>query len=87
MLREIKSFIIRYGIPAIWFTLDPNHIMNPIKLKLAAYRTRESDEAEAFLTSLGQMYKRIRLAISGPFSSAISFDREVFIYNPVPEMR
>ncbi|EXK77373.1 hypothetical protein FOQG_17914 [Fusarium oxysporum f. sp. raphani 54005] len=80
MRRKIKSLIVRYGIPAIWFTLNPNDITNPIKLKLAAYRTRETEEAEKFLRSLDQAYKRARLAISDPVSSAIFFHREVSMF-------
>ena len=80
MRRKIKSLIIRYGIPAIWFTLNPNDIMNPVKLRLAAYRSREPEEAEAFLTSLDLMYKRARLAISDPISSAIFFHREISMF-------
>uniref|UniRef100_A0A0D2Y8C6 ATP-dependent DNA helicase n=1 Tax=Fusarium oxysporum (strain Fo5176) TaxID=660025 RepID=A0A0D2Y8C6_FUSOF len=78
--RKIKSLIIRYGIPAIWFTLNPNDITNPIKLKLAAYRTRETDRAEEYLRSLDQAYKRARLAISDPLSSAIFFHREISMF-------
>src|SRR4051812_39289022 len=36
MQQKIKSLIIRHGIPAIWFTLNLNDIMNPVKLRLAA---------------------------------------------------
>ncbi|KAF5696631.1 ATP-dependent DNA helicase PIF1 [Fusarium mundagurra] len=78
--RKIKSDIIRDGIPAIWFTLNPNDITNPVKLRLAAYRTGDPDEAEAFLTSLDLAYKRTRLAISDPLSSAIFFHREVSMF-------
>jgi hypothetical protein len=78
--RKIKSLIIRYGIPAIWFTLNPNDITNPVKLRLAAYRGREPGEAEAFLTSLDLAYKRTRLAISDPISSAIFFHREISMF-------
>ncbi|EKG09266.1 hypothetical protein MPH_13720, partial [Macrophomina phaseolina MS6] len=78
--RKIKSLIIRYGIPAIWFTLNPNDITNPVKLRLAAYRFRDPDEAEAFLRSLDQAHKRARLAISDPLSSAIFFHREVSMF-------
>jgi hypothetical protein len=56
MQRRIKSFIVRRSIPAIWFTLNRNDITNPVKLRLAAYRSREPEEAEAFLTSLDLMY-------------------------------
>lgn len=80
MRRKIKSLIVRYGIPAIWFTLNPNDITNPVKLRLAAYRMRDADEAEAFLSSLDQVYKRARLAVSDPLSSAIFFHREISLF-------
>ncbi|KAM0269433.1 hypothetical protein ACHAQH_009738, partial [Verticillium albo-atrum] len=54
MRRKIKSLKVHYGIPAIWFTLNPNDITNPIKWKLAAYRTRETGNAEEFLRSLNK---------------------------------
>jgi len=77
MRRKIKSLIGRYGVPAIWFTLNPNDITNPIKLGLAAYRTREAEEAEDFLGKLDELYKRVRLSISDPLSSALFFHREI----------
>jgi hypothetical protein len=80
MRRKIKSLIIRHGVPAIWFTLNPNDITNPVKLRLASYRSRESGEAEAFLRSLDAGYKRVRLAISDPLSSALFFYREVSMF-------
>ncbi|KAF1807872.1 hypothetical protein P152DRAFT_485905 [Eremomyces bilateralis CBS 781.70] len=75
MRRKIQSLIIRDGIPAIWFTLNPNDITNPIKLRLAAYRTRDPEVAEAFLTSLDLAYKRARLAISDPLREDSVFGR------------
>jgi hypothetical protein len=78
--RKIKSLIIRYGIPAIWFTLNPNDITNPVKLRLAAYRIHDPDTAEAFLATLDMTYKRARLAISDPVSSAIFFHREISLF-------
>jgi hypothetical protein len=80
MRRKIKSLIIRYGIPAIWFTLNPNDITNPVKLRLAAYRSHEPEEAEEFLRSLDLAYKRARLAISDPAGSAIFFHREISMF-------
>lgn len=80
MRRKIKSLIVREGIPAIWFTLNPNDVTNPVKLRLAAYRTRDPDEAEVFLTSLDSSYKRMRLAISDPLSSALFFHREISMF-------
>ncbi|EFZ03310.2 PIF1 protein [Metarhizium robertsii ARSEF 23] len=80
MRRKIQSLVLRHGIPAIWFTLNPNDITNPVKLRLAAYRTREPDTAEAFLKSLDKSYRRLRLAISDPMSSAIFFHREMTLF-------
>ncbi|OAQ60809.1 ATP-dependent DNA helicase PIF1 [Purpureocillium lilacinum] len=80
MRRKIQSSIVAHGVPAIWFTLNPNDITNPVKLRLAAYRTRDPHEAEAFLESLGNAYKRTRLAISDPMSSAIFFHREMTLF-------
>ena len=80
MRRKIKSLIIRYGFPAIWFTLNPNDITNPVKLRLAAYRSREPEEAEEFLRNLDLAYKRARLAISDPVGSAIFFHREISMF-------
>ncbi|EXA29576.1 hypothetical protein FOVG_18943 [Fusarium oxysporum f. sp. pisi HDV247] len=71
---EYRAGVLR--IPAIWFMLNQNDITNPIKLKLTACRTRETEEAEKFL-GLDQAYKRARLAISDSDSLAIFFHREV----------
>ncbi|KAJ6436517.1 TPR domain-containing protein [Purpureocillium lavendulum] len=35
MRHKILALIIRYGVPAIWFTVNPNDITNPVKLRLA----------------------------------------------------
>ncbi|KAF4448962.1 ATP-dependent DNA helicase PIF1, partial [Fusarium albosuccineum] len=80
MRQKIQSLILRHGVPAIWFTLNPNDVTNPVKLRLAAYRTNEPDAAEAFLKSLDMSYKRLRLAISDPMSSAIFFHREMTLF-------
>ncbi|KAF4469092.1 arrestin domain-containing [Fusarium albosuccineum] len=68
MRRKIKALIIRYGIPAIWFTLNPNDITNPVKLHLAAYRKEDKAAAEATLLRALQD------------SSAIFFHREVEMF-------
>ncbi|KAM4062521.1 ATP-dependent DNA helicase PIF1 [Hirsutella rhossiliensis] len=74
MRRKIQSLIVGYGVPAIWFTINPNDITNPVKLRLAAYRTRDPGAAEEFLEGLGSAYKRTRLAMSDPMSAAVGED-------------
>ncbi|KAM4066668.1 ATP-dependent DNA helicase PIF1 [Hirsutella rhossiliensis] len=80
MRRKILSLIVRHGVPAIWFTLNPNDITNLVKLRLAAHRARDPDEAEAFLRDLGTAYNRTRLAISDPMNSTIFFHREMTLF-------
>ncbi len=80
MRRKINSLIVREGIPAIWFIVNPNDISNPVKLRLAAYRTRDPEEVEAFLTNLEVSSQRMRLAISDPLSSSSLFHREMSIF-------
>ncbi|KAM4056438.1 ATP-dependent DNA helicase PIF1 [Hirsutella rhossiliensis] len=58
MRHKILALIVRYGVPAIWFTINPNDITNPVKLRLAAYRTRDPEAAEEFLRSLDMSFKR-----------------------------
>lgn len=78
--RKIKSIIVRYGIPAIWFTLNPNDITNPVKLRMAAYRTQHPEGAEAFLQMLDTVQKRAKLAVSDPLSAADFFYREIMMF-------
>ncbi|KJZ68887.1 hypothetical protein HIM_11720 [Hirsutella minnesotensis 3608] len=80
MRRKIQSLIVGYGVPAIWFTINPNDITNPVKLRLAAHRTRDPDAAEEFLDGLENACRRTRLAISDPMSSAEFFHREMKLF-------
>jgi hypothetical protein len=80
MRHKIQALIVRYGVPAIWFTINPNDITNPVKLRLAAYRTRDPEAAEEFLRSLDMSFRRMRLSISDPMSSALFFHREMTLF-------
>ena len=76
--KKIRSLMIRHGLPAIWFTINPNDITNPVKLKLAAHRTHETDEAVRILSDLlNDGLQRTRLSMSDPVSAAIFFHREI----------
>ncbi|KAK3303916.1 uncharacterized protein B0T15DRAFT_534969 [Chaetomium strumarium] len=52
MRKKIWSMIVAFGLIVIWFTLNPNDINNPVKLKLAAYRGRDNKAAKAFHRAL-----------------------------------
>ncbi|KJZ69562.1 hypothetical protein HIM_11055 [Hirsutella minnesotensis 3608] len=80
MRHKILALIVRYEVPAIWFTINPNDITNPVKLRLAAYRARDPGAAEEFLRSLDMSFKRLQLSISDPMSSAMFFHREMTLF-------
>ncbi|KAM4061443.1 PIF1-like helicase [Hirsutella rhossiliensis] len=80
MRHKILALIVRYGVPAIWITINPNDITNPVKLRLAAHRARDPEAAEEFLRGIDASFKRARLSVSDPMSSAIFFHREMTLF-------
>ncbi|EKG09487.1 hypothetical protein MPH_13470 [Macrophomina phaseolina MS6] len=53
MRRKIKSLIMLEGIPAIWFTVNPNDQTNPINLRMATHRFWDGEgEAERLLQTM-----------------------------------
>lgn len=38
MMLEMKSMVVRYGVPAFWFTLNPSDLRNPLVLKFSGVR-------------------------------------------------
>ncbi|KAF6517643.1 hypothetical protein HZS61_003204 [Fusarium oxysporum f. sp. conglutinans] len=80
MRRKIQSLNIWTGIPAIWITVNPNDINNPVKLKLSIHRLHDRDAAKELLIDLRGRYDRISLSIMDPVSAAIFFHREVSLF-------
>ena len=80
MRRKIQALCIRMGMPAIWFTINPNDINNPVKMRLSIHRFHGHDRAGELLADLQGRYHRIALSIVDPVSSAIFFHREVSLF-------
>lgn len=68
--RRIHSFIIYYRLPAIWFTINPNDLINLIKFYLLDIR---SDITDQIVSLLQNNYKRIKVAIKDPINTIIFF--------------
>ncbi|XP_044716325.1 uncharacterized protein HRG_09857 [Hirsutella rhossiliensis] len=62
MRRKIQALDIRAGMPAIWITISPNDINNPVKMKLAIHRLHDYESAKELLADLREKYDRIALA-------------------------
>ncbi|KAH7461132.1 hypothetical protein FOMA001_g19195 [Fusarium oxysporum f. sp. matthiolae] len=80
MRRKIQALCIRIGMPAIWFTINPNDINNPVKMKLAMHRLHDHGKAKELLADMQQRYDRIALSTMDPISSALFFHREVSLF-------
>lgn len=46
MRVEMKSMVVRYGVPAFWFTLNPSDLRNPLFLKLSGVELDLADNIE-----------------------------------------
>jgi hypothetical protein len=77
MRKKVRSMIVAFGLTAIWFTLNPNDINNPAKLKLAAHRGRNGEAARAFLSALSTALQVTTLSVHDPLISTIFFFREI----------
>jgi hypothetical protein len=80
MRRKIQAINIWAGMPAIWITISPNDINNPVKMKLAIHRLHDREYAEELLADLRERYDRIALSTMDPVSSAIFFHREISLF-------
>jgi hypothetical protein len=80
MRKKIWSMIVAFGLTAIWFTINPNDINNPVKLKLAAHRDRDGEAARAFLRELTTSLHMTTLAVHDPLSSTVFFFREISLF-------
>ncbi|KAM4061599.1 PIF1-like helicase [Hirsutella rhossiliensis] len=80
MRRKIQALDIWAGMPAIWITISPNDINNPVKMKLAIHRLHDYESAKELLADLRERYDRIALSTMDPVSSAIFFHREISLF-------
>ncbi|KAM5344579.1 hypothetical protein ACJ41O_013114 [Fusarium nematophilum] len=80
MRRKIQALNIWTGMPAIWITINPNDINNPVKMKLSMHRLHEYDTAKELLADLRGRYDRIALSTMDPVSAAIFFHREISLF-------
>ncbi|KJZ70524.1 hypothetical protein HIM_10068 [Hirsutella minnesotensis 3608] len=68
------------GTPPIWFTINPNDIHNPVKMRLSSRRLHDYHAAKGLLADLRGIYDRIALSIMHPVISAIFFHREISLF-------
>ncbi|KAJ3568908.1 hypothetical protein NPX13_g6264 [Xylaria arbuscula] len=80
MRRKIQAVNIWTGMPAIWITVNPNDINNPVKMKLSIHRLHEHNTAKELLADLRGRYDKIALSTLDPVSAAIFFHREISIF-------
>jgi hypothetical protein len=80
MRKKIWSMNVAFGLAAIWFTINPNDINNPVKLKLAAHRDRDGEATRSFLGALSAALQVTTLSVHDPLSSTLFFFREISLF-------
>ena len=80
MRKKIWAMIVAFGLTAIWFTINPNDINNPVKLKLAAHRGRNDKAARALLHALRTSLQVMALSVHDPLGSTVFFFREISLF-------
>ena len=80
MRKKIRAMNIKFGLAAIWKTLNPNDINNPVKLRLAAHRRHNQEAAEALLHTLNTSQQVSAVSVHDPLSSTLFFFREVSLF-------
>ncbi|KAK8121490.1 Helitron helicase-like domain at N-terminus-domain-containing protein [Apiospora kogelbergensis] len=80
MRKKIFGLIIATGLTVVWFTINPNDINNPVKLKLAAHRELDDRAVRAKPDELETALQSLTLSIHDPLSSTLFFFREVSDY-------
>lgn len=75
--NKIKSTCWKYGLPNIWFTINPNDLTNPVKLRLCMSRLYSPDIAKQKLADFAQSLDFIHDSVRDPVSSAEYFGREI----------
>jgi hypothetical protein len=80
MRRKIQAVNVWTGMPAIWITVNPNDINNPVKMRLSIHRLHDHDTANELLADLRGRYDRITLSTMDPVSAAIFFHREISLF-------
>lgn len=75
--NKIKSGCWKYGLPNIWFTINPNDLTNPVKLRLCMCRLYSQDIAKQKLADFAQSLDFIHDSVRDPVSSAEYFAREM----------
>ena len=80
MRKKIFGLIIATGLTVVWFTINPNDINNPVKLKLAAHRELDDRAVRAKPDELETALQSLTLSIHDPLSSTLFFFREVGLF-------
>lgn len=78
--RKIKSLCLKYGMPSIWYTINPNDLTNEVNMKLAAFRVKSGHEAEELMDKFRQHIGTVQHVVRDAVSSAQFFHREMELF-------
>jgi hypothetical protein len=80
MRQKIQSSIIHFGLPVLWFTINPNDLTSPIKKWLSVSQSALPEELGDLSQRLEDHFDRLRFSIEDPVSSVRFFHEELDVF-------
>jgi hypothetical protein len=77
---KIRSLCLKYGMPSIWYTINPNDLTNEVNMKLCAFRVADGNQAEALMEKFRKQIGRVQHVVRDAVSSATFFHREMALF-------
>jgi hypothetical protein len=81
MRKKIQSSIIHFGLPILWFTINPNDLTSPIKKWLSVCQSALPENIRDLIQNLDDNYRRLRFSIEDPISAALFFHQEISVFS------
>jgi hypothetical protein len=80
MRQKIQSSVIHFGLPVLWFTINPNDLTSPIKKWLSISQTALPEELSDLSQRLEDHFHRLRFSTEDPVSSVRFFHEELEVF-------
>ena len=80
MRQKIHSSIVNFGLPVLWFTINPNDLTSPIKKWLSVSQSALPEELVDLSQRMEDYFNRLRFSIEDPVSAVRFFQEELDVF-------
>jgi hypothetical protein len=80
MRQKIQSSIVYFGLPVLWFTINPNDLTSPVKKWLSVSQSALPEELSDLSRKMEDYFNRLRFSIEDPVSAVRFFQEELDVF-------